>query len=62
MPTMFWIETHQPWATLVKHQSLTTTVVQIAQLSKSTLPPDEDLQNVAETSQSIFKWLLQDKR
>ena len=29
MPTMLWIETHQPWARVVIHQSLTVTVVQI---------------------------------
>ena len=44
MPTMFWIETHQPL-------TLTTIVARIVQLSKSTLPRDEDLQNAAEKSQ-----------
>ena len=43
MPTMLWIETHQPWARFVIHQPLTTTVVQIIRLSKSTLSPDENL-------------------
>ena len=38
---MLWIETHKPWARLVIHQSLTTTVVKIVRLSKSTLSPDE---------------------
>ena len=40
-PTMIWIETHKPWARLVIHQSLTTTVVKIVRLSQSTLSPDE---------------------
>ena len=52
MPTTFWIETHQPWAKFVIHQSLTTTAVKIFRLSKSILSPDEDLQAV-ETSRSI---------
>ena len=43
------------------HQSLTTTVVQIVWLSKSTLSPDEDLQCAVETSQSISKWQSRDK-
>ena len=55
-PTMLWIETHQPWARFVIHQSLTTTVVQIVWLSKSTLSPDEDLQCAVETSRSISLW------
>ena len=38
---MLWIETDKPWARLVIHQSLTTTVVKIVRLSKSTLSPDE---------------------
>ena len=29
IPTLLWIETHQPWAGFVIHQSLTSTVVQI---------------------------------
>ena len=62
MPTMLWIETHQPWARFVIHQSLTTTVVQIVRLSKSTLSPDEDLQCAVETSRSISKWQSWDKR
>ena len=37
MTTVLWIETHQSWARFVIHQSLTTTVVQIVRLSKSTL-------------------------
>ena len=37
---MLCIETHQPWARFVIHQSVTTTVVQIVRLSKSTLSPD----------------------
>ena len=44
MPTMLCIETHQPWARFVIHQALTTVVVQIVLLCKSTLSPDEDLQ------------------
>ena len=55
-PTMLWIETHQPWARFVIHQSLTTTVVQIVWLSKSTLSPDGDLQCAVETSRSISLW------
>ena len=50
---VLWIETHQPWARFVSHQSLTTTVVQIVWFSKSTLSPDEDLQCAVETSRSI---------
>ena len=61
MPTILWIETHQPWATFVIHQSLTIMVVQIVRLSKSTLSPDEDLQCSVEKSQSISKWQSQDK-
>ena len=48
VPTMLWIETHQPWARFVIHQSLTTTKVQIVRLSKATLSPDEDLQCAVE--------------
>ena len=62
IPTILWIETHQPWARFVIHQSLTTTVVQIVRLSKSTLLPDEDLQSAVETLQSISKWKSWDKR
>ena len=63
MPTMLWIKTHQPWVTFVIHQSLTTTVVQIVLLSKSTLLPDEDLQCAVETSwYKISKWKSWDKR
>ena len=40
-PTMLSIETQKPWARLVIHQSLTTTVVKIVRLRKSTLSPDE---------------------
>ena len=54
--TIIWIETHQPWARFVIHQSLTTTVVQIVRLSKSTLSPVEDLQGAVETSRLISKW------
>ena len=61
MPTILWIVTHQPWARFVIHQSLTTMVVQIVWLSKSTLSPDEDLQCAVETSQSISKWQSRDK-
>ena len=57
-----WIETHQPWARFVIHQSLTTTVVQIVWLSKSTLSPDEDLQCAVKTSRSISKWQSWDKQ
>ena len=46
----------KPWARFVIHQSLTTTMVQIVRLSKSTLSPDEDLQCAVETSRSISKW------
>ena len=35
MPTVLWIETHQPWTRFVIHQSLTTTVVQIVRLLKT---------------------------
>ena len=56
MPTMLWIETHQPWARFVIHQLLTTMVVQIVWLSKSTLLPVEDLQCAVKTSWSISKW------
>ena len=61
-PTMLWIEAHQPWARFVIHQSLTTTVVQIVWLSKSTLSPDGDLQCAVETSRSISLWQSWDKR
>ena len=61
MPTMLWIETHQPWARFVIHQLLTTMVVQIVWLSKSTLLPDEDLQCAVKTSWSISKWQSWDK-
>ena len=37
LPTTLWIETHQPWARFVIHQSLTTMLVQIVRLHKSTL-------------------------
>ena len=40
------------------YQSLTTTVVQIVPLSKSTLLPDEDLQYTVETLRSICNSLL----
>ena len=40
MPTMLWIKTHQPRARIVIHQSLTTMVVKIVLLSKSTLSTD----------------------
>ena len=53
IPSVLWIETHQPW--FVIHQSLTTRVVQIVRLSRSTISPDEDLQCVVETSRSISK-------
>ena len=43
MSTMLWIEPHQPSARFVIHQSLTTTVVHIVLLSKSTLSPDRNL-------------------
>ena len=56
MPTILWIETHQPWERFVIHQSLTTTVVQIVRLSKLSLSPEEDLQCAVETSRSISKW------
>ena len=59
-PTMPWIETHQPLARFVIQQSLTTTVVQIVWLSKSTISPDEDLKSAVETSRSIWKWQLWD--
>ena len=49
VPTMLWIETHQPWARFVIHQSLTTTEVHIVRLSKATLSPDEDLQCAVES-------------
>ena len=62
MPTMLWIETHQPWARFVIHQSLTTTVVPIVRLSKSTIYPDEDLQCAVEMSRSTSKWQSWDKR
>ena len=45
MPTMLWIKTHQKRARFIRHQSVTTTVVEIVLLSKSTLQPDEDLQS-----------------
>ena len=48
MPTMLLIETHQPWARFVIHQSPTTMVVQIDLLSKSTLSPYKGLQYVVE--------------
>ena len=60
--TMLWIETYQPQARFVIHQSLTTTVVQIVWLSKSTLSPDEDLKCAVETSRSISKWQSWDKQ
>ena len=47
MATMLWIETHQPWATFLIHKSLTTTVIQIVWLSKSTLSPAVCSRNVA---------------
>ena len=58
-----WIETHQPWARFVIHQSLTATLVQIhvVRLSKSTLSPYEDLQ-CAVASRPISKWQSWDKR
>ena len=62
IPTILWIETHQPWARFMIRQSLTTTMVQIVQLRKSTLLPDEDLQSAVETSQSISKWQSWDKQ
>ena len=63
MPAMLWIQTHQPWARFVIHQSLTTTVVyMLVPLSKSTLLPDEELQYMTETLQSISKWLSWDIR
>ena len=61
MPTTLLIETHQPWATFVIHQSLTAPLVQIVRLSKSTLSPDEDLQ-CAVASRPISKWQSWDKR
>ena len=61
MTTMFWIETYQPWARFVIHNQVIK-VVQIVQLSKSTLSPDEDLQCAVETSRSISKWQSWDKR
>ena len=48
-----WIETHQPIARFVIHQSLTTTVVQTVLLNTLTLSPDEDLQCVVKLSWSI---------
>ena len=59
MPTMLWIKTHQPWARFVMHQSLTTSVVQIVWLSKSTLSPE--LHSAVERSRSISKWQSWDK-
>ena len=53
---------NQPWARVVIHQSLTTTVVQIVRLSKSTLPPNEDLHCAVETWQLISKWQSWDRR
>ena len=44
MPIIIWIETRQPSARFVLYESLTTKVVEIVLLSKSTLPPDEDVQ------------------
>ena len=53
MPTMLWIETHQPWARFLIQQSPPTMVVQIVLLSESTLSPYKDLQYVVETLRSI---------
>ena len=44
MPIIIWIETRQPSARFVLYESLTTKVVEIVLLSKSTLPPAEDVQ------------------
>ena len=49
------LDQNPPSLRFVMHQSLTTMVVQIAQLSKSTLSRDEDLQCAVETSRSISK-------
>ena len=43
MPTISWIETRQPSARFVLYESLTTKVAEIVLLSKSTLPPDQDV-------------------
>ena len=55
------LDRNPPSLRFLMHQSLTTMVVQIAQLSKSTLSRDEDLQCAVETSRSISKWQLWDK-
>lgn len=57
IPTMLQIEVNQPWMRFMIYQSLTTTVVQIVPLSKSTLLPDEDMQYTVETLRSICNWL-----
>ena len=49
------IETHQLWARFVIHQSLTTTVVNIVRLSKSTVSLGGELQCAVEIPWSI-KW------
>ena len=49
------LDRNPPSLRFVMHHSLTTLVVQIAQLSKSTLSRDEDLQCAVETSRSISK-------
>ena len=49
------LDRNPPSLRFVIHHSLTTMVVQIAQLSKSTLSRDEDLQCAVETSRSISK-------
>ena len=53
MATMLWIKTHQPWARIAIHQSLTTMVVEIVLLSKSTLNAWWRLAVVAEMSWSV---------
>ena len=52
------LETHEPWGRFVIDQSLTTTVVQIVRLSKSTLSPDEDLQQLGRI---VVRWNQQSK-